>query len=190
MGGPGSGRSQSKPGFVPAPDREPYERQPEETIKAWYAFTAYRELGHLRTQSKVLKKIGKPYSYKRIVEQWSVKWGWSMRCRAWEDEEEKIRRSEEIKAIRQMHKRHIQLGSALTGLAATELQKLLKKAQKESDESSLTTAAIIRLVEAGARLETRSYGEPEELKRHEITTPPDAGPFRTEIVFVKPDDKG
>ncbi|MCK5641845.1 MAG: hypothetical protein KAJ19_13665 [Gammaproteobacteria bacterium] len=190
MGGRGSGRPQGGAEFIPAPDREPYERQPEESAKAWNAFQKYLDMGHLRTQAKVRAALGKTEGYRRVIEEWSVRWGWAARCRTWEAEQDAARRAEELKAIRQMHKRHIQLGTALTGLAATELQKLLKKAQEESEESSLTTAAIIRLVEAGAKLETRSYGEPEELTRQEITNAPDAGPFRTEIVFVKPDDKG
>lgn len=189
MGGRGSGRPQGGDGFAPAPDREPYERQPDESTKAWYAFTIYRDLGHLRTQAKVLKQIGKSASYKRIVEIWSVKWGWGVRCRAWEDEEDKIRRAEDIKAIRSMRRRHIKLAEAMSDLGESELRKHLAKAKGKAKKSALSSKEIIRLIESAAKLETRSYGEPEELTRQEITNAPDAGPFRTEIVFVKPDDK-
>ena len=39
--------------------RLPWERQPTETAKAFYAFTLYRDLGYKRSLAKVRQEYGK-----------------------------------------------------------------------------------------------------------------------------------
>ncbi len=58
-----------------------WERQDAETSPAWGAFQLYRNLGAERSLSKVQQQLGRPKSYRKLLERWSVKHQWVERCR-------------------------------------------------------------------------------------------------------------
>lgn len=60
-----------------------WERQPEETPKAYEAFCEYRDMGEKRTIAKVAEKLGKS---DKLLERWSAKYEWVKRVAAWDDE--------------------------------------------------------------------------------------------------------
>lgn len=60
-----------------------WERQPEETPKAYEAFCAYRDMGSDRTLAKVGEQLGKSDA---LMERWSAKYDWVRRAAAWDDE--------------------------------------------------------------------------------------------------------
>lgn len=60
-----------------------WERQPEETTKAYEAFCAYRDMGSDRTLAKVGEQLGKSDA---LMERWSAKYDWVKRAAAWDDE--------------------------------------------------------------------------------------------------------
>lgn len=62
-------------------DRQPWERQPGETSKAYEAFCVYRDMGLSRSVVKVGKDLGKAA---RTVEDWSRKYNWVQRTEAWD----------------------------------------------------------------------------------------------------------
>lgn len=64
---------------------KPYDRQPNETDKSWAAFCVYRDLGRERTLEKAQKQCNYKSCYNLF--QWSSKYKWRERCRAFDDEE-------------------------------------------------------------------------------------------------------
>ncbi len=65
----------------------PFDRQPDETTKAYSAFRLYRDMGAGRTLDKTRMTLGRPPGYMRQLETWSSRYGWVERTRAWDDAE-------------------------------------------------------------------------------------------------------
>lgn len=80
-----------------APDASTtFMRLDNEPVKAWQAFMRYRDMGPERTLNKVRIQMGRPEVYQNNLEQWSMRWKWVQRARAFDDYTEKLqlRRSE------------------------------------------------------------------------------------------------
>ena len=57
----------------------PFEQQPEESAKAFTAFSVYLNLGPERSLAAVGQKLGKSIA---LLERWSARWRWSERAHA------------------------------------------------------------------------------------------------------------
>lgn len=64
-------------------EAQAWERQPEETAKAFEAFAIYRDMGNDRSIAKVAEKLGKSEA---LLHRWSSKFDWVKRAAAWDDE--------------------------------------------------------------------------------------------------------
>lgn len=161
MGGRGSGRRR-KEFFVPDPDYAAYERQSKESDPAWEAFQIYRGLGLDRTLAQVAKTLEKSPT---LIGKWSGDWGWRQRVEAWDREVDRKTRQAELKAIGEMRKRHVKMAVSLQGLGATELQKWLSFVRKAENTAnrSLSPDQLLKLIEAGIKLERLNRGEPNEI---------------------------
>ena len=127
---------------------EPWERQPEETAKAFEAFAVYRDMGIERSIRKVGQHLGK--SATQIAE-WSSKNNWVERCAAWDTEQDRIARREQAKAIKAMRNRHAGIAKALIVKAGRALNRIPDDEIKASD--------ISRMVEVASKLERISRGD-------------------------------
>lgn len=76
-----------------------WERQLNESSQAWGAFQVYRNLGTKRSLSNVVKELGRPKGYVKMLEVWSVKYGWVERCRYFDNYCDRIK-SEAIQQAR------------------------------------------------------------------------------------------
>lgn len=127
---------------------EPWERQPEETPKAFEAFCVYRDLGPERSIAKAGKRLGKN---RVTLEQWSSKFDWVKRTAAWDAEQDRIARQEQIKAIKAMRNRHAGMAKAMIVKAGRALQRIPDEEIKASD--------ISRMIEVASKLERISRGD-------------------------------
>jgi len=73
----------------PVDGKIPCTRLPMESAKAYEAFRVYCELGGTRSQAKTASKLGKNTT---TIAQWSSRWQWIERIRAWDDEQREIQR--------------------------------------------------------------------------------------------------
>lgn len=62
-------------------DIRPWDRQPQESSKAYEAFVAYRDLGAARSIPKAAQLLGKSAT---SVSVWSKRWRWLDRTAAWD----------------------------------------------------------------------------------------------------------
>ena len=133
----------------------------------------YRDLGLDRTLAKTRTILGKKDGYARVIEEWSVKWGWRERCEAWDREVDRKSRVVCLLEIEKMRKQHIQLATSLQGLGAVELKKWLVHVQdiQQKKKRLLSVKDVRKLIEAGIKLERASRGEPESIieERHQLT---------------------
>jgi protein subunit release factor A len=113
-----------------------WERQENETIKAYSAFCEYRDIGSERSQDKVSKKLGKS---RQLLSRWASQYEWVKRVEAYEDHKRKIAEEAEAAEIRQtmsqgyalIHKRVKSLGRL-----ATKLEKMINL-EDEDDKTNL-----------------------------------------------------
>ena len=64
---------------------EPWGRRSGESIEAYRAFLAYRDLEAGRSLDATRRALARGPSYLRLVERWSSRWGWVDRAGAWDD---------------------------------------------------------------------------------------------------------
>ncbi len=142
----------------------PGDKLADEAAKAFECFTWYRDLPpetrSVRAALEAARAAGKARgtrgSLPGSLDQWerySADNEWRFRAQEWDQYRDRIRRGEEIVAVREMGRRHAEAATALIekGLAALKLV----------DVSKLPADAVLRFIAEGARLERLARGEPE-----------------------------
>lgn len=133
---------------TPQPTVEPWERQEGETAKAFEAFVIYRNIGAERSLRKVVQELHKNLT---TIAEWSSKYDWVERCRAWDAEQDRIARMEQVKAIKAMRNRHAGMAKAMIVKAGQALNRIPLDEIKPSD--------ISRMIEVASKLERISRGD-------------------------------
>lgn len=133
---------------TPAPAPEPWERQEGETARAFEAFSVYRDMGPDRSLRKVVQQLDKNLT---TIGDWSTKYDWVKRVAAWDAEQDRIARQEQLQDIKKMRKRHAALASTMLIKAATALQKL--------PPEEISATEISRMVDVASKLERISRGD-------------------------------
>lgn len=187
MGGHGSGApSKFALHNLPDPDRLLYDRQPEETDKAWFAFVAYRGLGPERSLGKVVDKLGKEPKYLSQIEKWSALWSWRERAAEWDREVDKQSRRAQLAAAVRVSNEMAAVAESMWKLAARDLVKWHQKLEAASDVL-LSPSDLQKLVDTGMKLHRLSIGESDA--RTDVNVKSD-GSLLTRVVFVSADKGG
>lgn len=133
---------------TPEPATEPWERQEDETARAWEAFCIYRDMGPDRSLRKVVQALDKNLT---TIGDWSTRYDWVKRVAAWDVEQDRISRQAQMKEIKAMRNRHAGMAKAMIVKAGRALQKIPEEELKASD--------ISRMIEVAAKLERISRGD-------------------------------
>jgi len=139
---------------------EIWERQKDESSKAYAAFCVYRDLGPERSLDKALSEANKKPTNRRHWSRWMEKYRWYERAQAYDDYIERKMRKENEKKILDMSDRHARLAVVLQQKIAQRLQ--------EIDPSELSPADIARWLDVATKLERLSRGEPTEIGKQEV----------------------
>lgn len=131
-------------------DIKPWERQDGESAKRFEAFAIYRDLGEERSLIQVAQKLNKS---KTLMGRWSSENSWVERCEAWDREQDRIARQQQIKDIKKMRKRHADIASTMLVAAAKGLKNLVEHPEEMKPND------IARLVEVSSKLERISRGD-------------------------------
>ena len=151
---------------------KPWERQPNETVKAFEAFCTYRDLGKTRSQEKAAQELSKS---RQLISKWSSANDWVNRINAWEEEQDRLIRIELMKDIGAMRKKHADLANAILIKAAQALHKMPIDEIKASD--------ISRMVETATKLERISRGDVGDVIEER-----EGGPVADPVQFYMPDN--
>ncbi len=133
---------------------EPWERQPNESDKAFQAFAIYRDMGangQKRSIRAVAQKLKKSTT---IIGRWSSNLNWVERANAWDDELDRLTREELTKGIAEMRKRHAKIAQAMLAKALKGLQRI--------PEDEMSSQDVAKIVDIASKLERLSRGEPTE----------------------------
>lgn len=127
---------------------ELWERQEGETPRAYEAFCVYRDMGPDRSLRKTVQALNKNLT---TIAEWSAKYEWVKRVAAWDAENDRIARIEQLSAIKKMRKQHAELAYSMLIKAAQALKRIPADEIKASD--------ISRMIETGSKLERISRGD-------------------------------
>lgn len=127
---------------------ELWERQPDENPKPFEAFCVYRDLGPGRSLAQVAEKLSKS---EQLIRRWSSAYEWVKRAAAWDGEQDRIARVENLKAIKEMRKRHARI-------ALKALQKV-DAALDHIDPAEMGKSDVARLMSEASKLERISRGD-------------------------------
>lgn len=130
------------------PEPELWERQENESTRAFEAFCAYRDLGPNRSIAKTVRKLGKNIT---TLTEWSSKFEWVKRATAWDDEQDRIARQQQLDEIVKMRKRHAQI-------AAKALEKVAE-ALESINSKEMSNADMTRFMDVASKLERISRGD-------------------------------
>ncbi|MGW0992025.1 hypothetical protein ACWD5V_01630 [Streptomyces sp. NPDC002523] len=127
---------------------ESWERQSGESVQAFEAFAAYRDLGAARSVAKVARELGKSTT---LLFRWSRQYAWVMRTAAYDQEQDRLFLAEQAQARRDIARRHAKLAQAVQSKAVARLQML--------DPRELSPSELLRYVQVAAEIERRAVGE-------------------------------
>lgn len=135
-----------------------WDRQPGEGVKAFEAFNTYLLMGTERSLSKVAQELHKS---RTLMAKWSGLWNWVERAAAWDVEQEKLARKEQIEEIKKMRKRHAMMSAKVLTAANLGLNNLLKDIQQ--GKATMTPNDLSRMVDIGMKYERLSRGDTSEI---------------------------
>ena len=139
---------------------EIWERQKNESSKAYAAFCVYRDLGPDRSLEKTREILGKSAGYTRWMQTWSSKYDWVTRAQAYDDYIEGKKRKKNEKEILEMAERHVKVAKAFLLIIAQALQQI--------DPAQLSPSDMAKWLEVATKLERLSRGVPTEIGKQEV----------------------
>ncbi len=141
-------------------NRRPEAKRPEESAEAFEAFAIYRDMGVGRNVRAVAAELAKS---EPLIKRWCSQHDWVRRCHSYDLEVDRRKRLVALRDIEKMRKRQIAAAQTMQDLALIELEKKIKQAKKKQKKGLVDTRDIVKLMEAGAKLERLNRGEPGEI---------------------------
>lgn len=139
---------------------DPWDRQPDESAKAYAAFCAFRDMGALkRSVLGLARQLERGHDW---LQEWSTRWDWRKRAEAWDAHLEEEGRLAQIDAVRDMNDRQARAGMLILRKIAQRLEGDDVENIKALDINKLTASDIAKLAEVGARMERMARGEETE----------------------------
>ena len=151
------------------PEREPWERQPGETLRAFAAFKLFRDLGRSRSIAEAARLLGIFYS---VAQKWSSKREWKTRCAAWDahrdQEDQNALAVERVEA----RKRRAEIARAeySTGAAGLILARKVMDGEPIEKGEAPSIPHAVQLIDSGFANERKELGEPDQTIRTESRT--------------------
>jgi hypothetical protein len=141
--------------------RQPWDRLPNETDRAYYAFLVYRNqppagrslrdlTRQLQAEREGVDAVRSPHTNRRL-ERWSVDNDWQARCAAWDRYQADLAATEVREQLVAMRTRHAHIAQAAIAKAVEKLTTL--------DARSMSTRDMIAMFDLGVRVERLSRGE-------------------------------
>lgn len=142
-------------------DERAWERLPEETARAYKAFSIYRDMGPQKRSQRETAKCyyeAKNRLNRGQIDRWSVKFNWVQRCKLYDDFIDEQKRQQTLDEILDMATRQAKIGTAMQQLGATLLKGLMENPPKAAN-----TLDVVRLTRTGAEIERLARGVPTQI---------------------------
>jgi hypothetical protein len=138
----------------------PWDKQPGESNKRYYAFCLYRDMGaQERSLSKVADEInvGKKPSKVRLLERWSIEGHWVKRCEGWDTEQDRKKRVYMDKALKAQARKYLDVAITAQGKGVKSLQAF------NPDLEPLKPLDAMKLITEAVKLECLALGVPSDI---------------------------
>ncbi|MDP6423649.1 MAG: hypothetical protein QGG14_02850 [Planctomycetota bacterium] len=136
-------------------------KQKDESAAAFEAFAKYRDMGVARSTAAVARALGKS---KALMDRWSSAHHWVRRAHSHDLEVDRRKRLGDLRAIEQMRKRQTKTALLMQEIADIELAKMARAAKKSlRKRSELGDKTVLKMADAGSKLERLNRGEPGEI---------------------------
>jgi hypothetical protein len=151
-----------------------WERQPNETAKAWAAFQIYRDLGSKRTVAATQEVMERPVGYRRMLEEWVEKHNWAERVREYDNYLDRISRIQREQSKRDEYARKVEayrdetertakamvsMGARAIAIIQRELASRLQHMEVlKSNELAGLMRASVMAVDVGSKLHAEALG--------------------------------
>lgn len=133
----------------PLDDDHPiWERQRAETLRAFAAYAAYRDLPRAERSLSRLASDGS-FGSRANVARWSFRWSWDARVSAWEDELERVRHKAMVEETIKMGRRQATHAQAFQTMLMQPTEELLRRVAQ--GDKLLAEAAPAALFDLGIR---------------------------------------
>jgi hypothetical protein len=148
-------------------ERNPWDRLPEETDRAWRAFEFHKRAGGLRTVAGTAKELG--FGSRRQCARYASRHDWKARARAWDARLSAAAEESALDEARAMGVRHVAAATAAVDLTARWFDELLADPDRLA---ALKPADVARFLELGVRIERLARGLPTDRveSRNEVET--------------------
>jgi hypothetical protein len=143
--------------------REPWEKLPRESQKAFGAFVLYRDDPQRRFKN-VAEKLN---CSAQNVFQWSSKYNWKLRCDSFDVEQDRAQRAEFARGRVRMRERHMQVARAMLSVAGHALREWADRIEQRLP-LNLAPEQIALLTKCATELEHRTIGEEKDHKYTQI----------------------
>jgi hypothetical protein len=136
-----------------------WDRQPQESHRAFAAFTIYRDLAGDRTYQEVAQKL---HCSGANVRRWAAKWNWYSRAYEWDKYQDQKAQEAQIRERMRMAERQAQTGMTMQSIAAAEMERLRSSLEttEPGKRRRLSASEIAKFMEIGSRIERGARGEP------------------------------
>jgi hypothetical protein len=160
---------------VTAPGRRAWDRQADETDKAWHAFNVHLRTGPGRTLAGTAEALGKAPGYREHLKRWSARYDWRMRAAVYDEWLEARVHERYADDVAEMNQNHVRLAKAAQALVARTLQHYserdtarlseLRRRQREGEpisdqllRPSLQPNELARLMDTAVKVERQAAG--------------------------------
>lgn len=152
--------SDSNPPAPAQAGRQPWEKRPSEGMRAFHAFSLYRDLGYYRTHRKVAEALGMA---EQSIASWSSQHDWVERVELYEVERDRRRLEAEISAQEQARQAEGVASRAL-------LRKALQRLQGDEDvfaldANELDAGDVAKFISEGIRIQRLALGMPTDFSK-------------------------
>jgi len=154
-----------------------WDKQPEETNRAYNAFLTYRNMGALRSLKKAagvfynIENISETSGKVRTFTKWSSIYNWVARCADWDIEEERLRTEQKRKDITEMDRRQAKDGMEMSKIGIYNIKLHAtddppKDKHGKAIKPKIPVPESTRLVTEGMKAERLARGEVTEIREH------------------------
>jgi hypothetical protein len=138
------------PIVIRADDRDPWDRQPGESLNRWNQFALYRDLGRTRTLKRAAERLNITH---RTAQQYAYTWRWNERCGAYDAHMDRQWLAALDENSRAMVREHLRLSKQVLGKVSAGMDGL--------DPSVLSATELTRMAELYSKLARVALGEPD-----------------------------
>jgi hypothetical protein len=156
---PGSAASITPPDS--SPDRNPWDKQPGESSKAFAAFAVYRDLGLERSLTRVARQLNKSI---QLISRWSLNHDWRSRVEAFEVHADELTQMQTLRQRVEMNRSILLTAQQLQSKAIAALLALqpVYESTDGKKRSTMKPSEIGKFVELSAKLQYQVLGKAKE----------------------------